>query len=220
MYNLSILIPTLVDRSIFFNRIVNQLENQIIDNNLENKIEVVAFLDNFENSIGYKRNKLLEKSTGKFTCFVDDDDILSDEYCKTISDIIDNNENIQHIGFKVKLFINGKERQPVYHSLKYKGWYRDKGAYYRETTTLNPILSSISKQFKFSEINMGEDKKWVDLLIESKLLKEEYFIDEFMYHYYYNKSTSLSGDRQNINKNNQKINWEIRENNKLKIINI
>jgi len=217
MKNLSILIPTVPPRKLRLNKLLSDIQRQVVDNSLEDKIEVIVFEDDFENTIGYKRNKLLEAANGKFTCFVDDDDKLHSEYCKIISEAIEEHDDIQQIGFKLKLFINGRRRQETYHSLQYKGWYQNRSGYYRETTTLNPMLASISKQFVFPEKNNEEDKDWVNKVIESGLLKKEYYIDDYMYEYMYNDSTSLSFTRRNANRNNQKIDWELKEIDKLKV---
>ena len=214
---LSILIPTLKLRDLYLNRMLSSLEDQIVPDITE-KIEVITFVDNFENTIGYKRNKLLEASTGKFTCFVDDDDIIHPKYCQTMIGAIENNGDIQHIGFKVRVFINGVERMPAYHSIQYVGWYQNRKGYFRQTTTLNPMLSSISKSVKFKEINMREDEQWVKDIIATNKLQKECFIDDFMYLYYFHESTSLSGDRRNRNQQNQKINWEAKPITKLKVI--
>jgi len=210
MKNLSILIPTTGVRHLYLNRILFILNDQIINNSIQDKIEVVVFKDNFENTIGFKRNKLLSLSTGKFTCFVDDDDIIHQNYCKTMNDIIEVENDIQHIGFKVKVFIDGKRRIDAFHSIKYRGWYQNSLGYYRQTTTLNPILSSISKQFIFPEKNNAEDKEWVDKIIRSGLLLKEHYIDDYMYEYLYNNRTSLSFVRRDVNKGNQKIDWNPR----------
>ena len=175
MINLSILIPTVGPRHIYLNRLLSSLEAQIINNSLQDKIEVIVFKDEFENTIGAKRNRLLQASKGKFTCFIDDDDIIHPNYCRIMSDIIDEEDDIQHIGFKVRLFINGNRSRETYHSIKFKGWYQNHSGYYRQTTTLNPILGIISRSFTFPEKNNEEDKDWVMKVIDSGLLIKNRF---------------------------------------------
>jgi hypothetical protein len=50
---------------------------------------------------------------------------------------------------------------------------------------LNCIKASIAKQFKFPEINHGEDTQWATQIKESGLLKKEVYIDKILYHYQY-----------------------------------
>ena len=73
---------------------------QIESNKLQDKIEVVVFQDGFQATIGEKRNRLLETSTGKFTVFIDDDDDISENYCKKINTIIER-KNVDYIGYKL-----------------------------------------------------------------------------------------------------------------------
>jgi hypothetical protein len=219
MIYLSILIPTLVVREKQLNKLLYHLDNQVQTGGIKEKIEVITFKDNFENKIGFKRNKLIEAASGKFTCFVDDDDILNDRYCNLIVNAIEQNEDIQHIGFKLKFYMGGNERKPVYHSLRYKGWYQDANGYYRQTTHLNPILSTISKSVKFQELNNEEDLQWANDIIKTDLLQKEVFIDEFMYFYYMSRRKSLSGDKkQNIK--NQNIDWQVKDIKELNLIRI
>ena len=218
--NLSILIPTVGPRTLYLNRLLCSLEEQVVRNNLRDKIEVVIFKDNFENSIGFKRNKLLKAASGKFTCFVDDDDLVHTEYCKIMTDTIEKNPDIQHIGFKLKYFHNGLRGKDAFHSLQYKGWYETPAGYFRETTTSNPIRSDISKQFKFPDKNNQEDKDWVTQIIESRLLQKEHFIDDYMYEYYSHDLISLSADRKNRNQGNQSLPWFPKEITGLNIIQI
>ena len=218
MINLSILIPTVGPRHIYLNRLLSSLEAQIINNSLQDKIEVIVFKDEFENTIGAKRNRLLQASKGKFTCFIDDDDIIHPNYCRIMSDIIDEEDDIQHIGFKVRLFINGNRSRETYHSIKFKGWYQNHSGYYRQTTTLNPILGIISRSFTFPEKNNEEDKDWVMKVIDSGLLIKEHYIDDYMYEYLYNDNTSLSFTRRDKNKENQGLDWQVREIKNLSVI--
>jgi glycosyltransferase involved in cell wall biosynthesis len=211
MKNLSILTPTVEPRYLYLNRLLFGLQEQITKNSLQDKIEIIVFKDNFENSIGKKRNTLLQAATGKFTCFVDDDDVLNPNYCRIMNDIIESNNDIQHIGFRVKLFMNGQRRQDAFHSIQFKGWYQNHTGYYRETTTLNPILSEISRSFPFPEKNNEEDKDWVTKIIESKKLIKEFYIDDYMYEYWYNDNTSLSFVRRDRNRGNQSLDWQLKD---------
>jgi glycosyltransferase involved in cell wall biosynthesis len=75
---LSILIPTLESRKEEFHRLYEKLSNQIIGNSLADEVEILYLLDNREYSLGFKRNRLIEKAIGRFVAFIDDDDDVSD----------------------------------------------------------------------------------------------------------------------------------------------
>jgi|688.fasta_scaffold341942_1 hypothetical protein len=86
--DLSILIATVPPRKNYLNRLLTSLQNQIVNNNLQDLIEIVIYKDNFEKSLGEKRNFLIENSLGKYVVFIDDDDMVSDDYCKDIFEVI------------------------------------------------------------------------------------------------------------------------------------
>lgn len=98
---LSILIPTLPFRSQYLNRLLNELHHQITNNKLNNDIEILIFLDEFEHTIGEKRNILCQKSNGKYVLYCDDDDMVSSDFCKTIIDSLRYNSP-DHLCFKQK----------------------------------------------------------------------------------------------------------------------
>ena len=101
MKNLSILIPTVPTREKYLNRLLYNLEKQILENNLEDKIEIIIYKDNFEHSLGNKRNRLLELAKGKYSVIVDDDDQVSNNYCKLINEVIENTDDDQ-IGYDIE----------------------------------------------------------------------------------------------------------------------
>ena len=192
--NLSILIPTVDVRTKQLNELLLNIENQITQNHLEEKIEVIVFKDNFEYTIGHKRNTLLDSSQGTFTVYVDDDDELNRNYCKIMSNIIDN-KKIDYIGHRISRFFNGKEHPYEYRSIHFKSCYTDPcGKSYRHVSHTNPILSTVSKTFKFPEWNSAEDADWCEQIYKSNLLKKEHYVGDSMYIQHYNDETSLSKD--------------------------
>ena len=88
---ISILIPTLLERQDVFNKLVSGLYKQIKDNKLEDKVEVISICDNRSVKLSDKRNTLQKLANGKFFTHLDDDDKLSDDYCKVMADFIENN---------------------------------------------------------------------------------------------------------------------------------
>ena len=107
--DLSILIATVPPRKKYLNRLLTGLQNQIIENNLQDKIEVIVYEDDFETVIGYKKNKLYESAKGKYVVSIDDDDMVSDDYCKTLIDVIDNHD-VDQISFTHAYYHNNKEK--------------------------------------------------------------------------------------------------------------
>lgn len=85
---LSILIPVLLPRDQeSYGRLVEALQRQY--SGLD--VEVWTDKDYGEKSIGEKRNSLLEKANGRYVCFIDADDEVSDKYIPTILKAIETN---------------------------------------------------------------------------------------------------------------------------------
>ena len=107
---LSICIATVPPREKYLNRLLFEIQNQIIKDNLHDKIEVLVFEDNFENSVGEKFNRLIESSSGKFCVIIGDDDMISSNYCKLITDEIIKNPNVDQISHNHRYYHNNKKK--------------------------------------------------------------------------------------------------------------
>lgn len=140
-------------------------------------VEILIFFNNFEWSLGFLRQCLIEEAKGEYVCHVDDDDEVPEDYVDTIYPLLD---GVDYIGFKVKFIDNGKLMSPVYHSLKYTHWHQDDKGYYRGVTHLNPIKTQLALKAGFPiERQVGEDEKWA----QKVKAKTEHFIDREMYTY-------------------------------------
>jgi hypothetical protein len=158
---------------------------------LKEKVEVMVNVDDGEKSVGQKRNEILNNASGKFICFVDDDDGVDEEYIKTIIDVIENNNKLDCIGFSGMYYVNGKPRMLFKHANKYGGHYKDSsGVQHRPANHLNPVKTKIAQKVGFPEKNFGEDSDYCDRLFDTGLLKDEVILDKVMYHYYWASEVS------------------------------
>jgi hypothetical protein len=156
-------------------------------NDLKNKVSIrveILYDDTLDITIGEKRNRLLERAIGKYCCFVDDDDNVSDTYFNTYEDAIQSGENYDCVTLVGHYYLNGKFVKPFFHSLEYKSWYDDADGYYRCPNHLNLIKTDICKQIGYTKVNFGEDKDFSERLLESGLIKTEYSHDNLLYLYY------------------------------------
>lgn len=177
----SILICTLENRALTFERLYKKLQDQINKLNLSDSVEIVFFKDNREHSVGYKRNKLLENSHGEYICFVDDDDDVSDDYIKIIYEkLLKNPDCVSLVGI---ITVCGTNPRKFIHSIKYDSWFEKNTTYYRCPNHLNPIRRDIAIQFKFPEKNFQEDLDWSMQIARSGLLKYEEEITKPYYFY-------------------------------------
>lgn len=180
---LSILIPSVTDRSHFLESLLARIDAQKNGHN----VEVLVELDNRKASIGAKRNTLLQKATGDYTSFIDDDDAISADYLDLVFEGI--SKEVDCCSLTGMYYENGKPIKPFIHSLGTDRYWEDNIAYYRYPNHLNCIKSSISKQFKFPEegrLGMhGEDTDWATQIHQAGALKTQHMINGIIYHYYH-----------------------------------
>ena len=186
---LSILIPSLIDRAESLNLLKIELERQVLENGLLGQVETITLVDNRELTIGAKRNELLKRANGEYLCYFDDDDYPSRKYIKRIFEGI--KEKPDCCSLMGLITWNGENPEIFEHSIKYSEYKTNPPTngirYERYPNHLNVIKSEIAKQFKFEEINFGEDTKWATRLFMSGLLKTEYYIHDVLYEYRYKR---------------------------------
>lgn len=180
----SILIATVPARSNLLCRLLYVLYPQLTDD-----IELVVDGRDIT-PIGKKRQRMVESSSGEYLSFIDDDDLVAEDYVKTLLPLMD---GVDYVGFKLQYYANGVADKPTFHDLKYDTWSEDHNGYYRGVTHLNPIRSDIAKQVKFSG-GFGEDKRWADSV--QKLCHSSNYTPRTMYHYYFFTGNTLTqGDK-------------------------
>jgi len=181
MYDVSILICTIPSRHYLLSTLLEDIE--LYKKNINIKVEVI-FDSRTDISVGKKRNSLIARSKGKYSCFVDDDDKITPNYLTVIEDAIKSGIDYDCVVLNGRFYYGGEYRANFHHSLKYTSWTDDRIAYYRPPNHLNPIKASICKAIPFKDISMQEDRDYSTRLLESGLLKTEYVHDKIQYHYY------------------------------------
>jgi len=176
---LSILICTLETRKALFDVLLAELKKQ----SKGYKVEILSDCDNGEQTIGAKRNKLLQKAKGDYICYIDDDDWVDSEYISKIMEALERNPDcVQLIGV---MNTNGFNTVRFDHSINYGVYSNHNGIYYRPPNHLNPIRREIAQKFDFPESDFGEDTDWALQIRDSGLLKEEEPTFKVLYHYRY-----------------------------------
>jgi len=183
---LSILIPTLPERSNLFSKLFFEINFQIEMQNAFGLVEVIT--DNApknEKTIGQKRNDLLASAKGEYICFIDDDDKIANNYLRLVLKALQNNPDC--VSLKGIITMDGQAPKFFEHSIKYSEYKTTSSiiTYERYPNHLNVIKREIASQFKFPEINFGEDTDWATQINKSGLLKKETYIDEVLYYYNY-----------------------------------
>jgi|SRR5688572_17346013 len=202
---LSILVCSLFQRQSLLDSLYHNIRIQIKQGDYHDFIEVLTEIDNGEESTGKKRNELLERAKGDYVCFIDDDDEISPNYINILLEAIKTNPDC--VSLRGVMTTSGQNPLVFEHSIKYAAyatkepdqafkqspswvkavWEQNRFVTYeRYPNHLNCIRASIAKQFKFPEINHGEDTNWATQIFNSGLIKTEFYTDEILYYYRYN----------------------------------
>ncbi len=188
---LSILICSLNSRANLLARITGQLNPQIENDNLQSEVEVLISSDDGQKSIGQKRNELVKQASGKWICFVDDDDYVCDSYVRLIMKALRDGDP-DCVGLTGEIMWKGTWRKFI-HSLRYTKYENLPGpVFVRPPNHLNPVKAEIVRRVKFPEINRGEDTRYAMTLCKAGLIKTEKFIKEVLYFY----EPSAKSDRE------------------------
>lgn len=150
------------------------------------RAEVIYLGDNKRLSVGAKRNALIDIARGKYVVFVDDDDVITEDYCSLICDKAVEDSDV--IVFDVACSVNGGDFKPVKYSIKYRKDINHPTWYQRMPNHLMAVKRSIAKTVTFPDRNFGEDSSYAFQL--KKKLKTESVIDKTLYYYIFDYGTT------------------------------
>ena len=185
---LSILIPTTPDREKVLYELLSELHNQIEKGGYDSFVEILVETDNYEQSVGVKRQTLLERAKGKRVAFIDSDDEVSKDYTPSILETIEKDKP-DVIGFSGFMTTNGTNREnfKISKDLPYitiQDTFGNK-EHLRFNNHLSPIRKDIALKIGFKDMVFGEDYDYAKRLKESGLIKTETYINKDLYHYKY-----------------------------------
>lgn len=177
---LSICIASIPERRASLDRLVDHLYRQI------DEFEAEVVIDDGEGSIGAKRQRLLERTRGRYVCFVDDDDYVAHNFIGRILEAIGSYPGSAPdcVSLRGIMTVNGERSEPFEHSLKYTEWQRRDGLHERNPNHLNPVRRELALQAGFPGKERGEDRAYSSRL--RPLLKSEADTGpEPLYFYFY-----------------------------------
>lgn len=147
------------------------------------------------NSIGQKRNILLARSRARFVSFVDDDDLVSEDYVSSILEMIALDDRVQCVTFNVgvairhKLNAAGLQREKI---TRYSPFFENRDT--AEGYERHPNHVAVwSRQIclPYQEIGRAEDTDWamrMRWVVPSYRWKN---IDRVLYHYRHDQRDSV-----------------------------
>jgi hypothetical protein len=164
----------------------NKLNFQIRDNNLKENVEILIETDTGQSYVGEKRNRLLNKCSKEYVCFIDDDDDISDNYLK---DIFDNLENNDILFLRINHIVNGEYKKTIVPSLHIEN---EIGEYYfvKNHFHLCPHKLSLAKEIYFPLSSFAEDLEY-SINLSKKIYLHKY-LENPIYIYLDNINTSLT----------------------------
>ena len=183
-FDWSILIATIAGRERSLQTLLDAINEKRARICPDLKIEISVSFDNREKKIGAKRQELLQGAKGKYSSFVDDDDMVTDAYFEDALQTIKG-------GFQCCRLRGQMNQYTFTHSIENRldmpmciG-----DVFIRPPNHLNIIMTGIGSLISFGNASRGEDLDWTIRLAQTGWLKTEYQSDPSRIHYIYNLGT-------------------------------
>ena len=147
---LEILIPTLPDRRAYLDRLLAQIQPQLLPG-------ITAITDDGPGTIGAKRQRMMESASADYIVFIDDDDRIAPDYVQRIHDALQHEPDV--VGITIHVSMDGRDYNPIpifRHSLRYadniKWQMQDRTPHH-----LCPLRRQIAMRSRFPDKSWGED---------------------------------------------------------------
>lgn len=145
-------------------------------------VEVLWLLDDQKVSTGIKRQRLLDMARGKFITYVDDDDMVEEDYVASILAEIDPDRPADLITFMVRYYEDAHHRFDQDFSITYPHPH-DSATPHRKGTPSHTMAwrRALVMDIPFANRYYSEDRLWVDVAMK-RVIKERK-IGRVLYHY-------------------------------------
>jgi hypothetical protein len=184
-YDWSVLIATIPGREQKLQSLLSSIREKVTRIAPDLRLEICLDFDNKESSIGDKRQRLLQRAAGKYLCFIDDDDDITDAYVEDVWAMIQGGFHTMRLWGKI-----GDYRFMHSTSVKLTDPMATNELFQRPPNHLNPMLADVAKLIPFKSATYGEDLDWTINLCRSGFLQTEYR-NEDRVHYLYNVSEPI-----------------------------
>jgi glycosyltransferase involved in cell wall biosynthesis len=171
---LSILICSLEKRKHSLQNLLDTLDRQKTDD-----VEIIIDVDNGAVTVGEKRQRLLEKATGDYVAYIDDDDMVEDDYVELILEALKDNPDCCSIR-GLWMIRKKKTNYKIIWGKDYN-WKKSGDTYYIGTNHITPVKREIALKAGFTKRDRGEDLIYGDKV--RKFIETENKIDKLLYYY-------------------------------------
>jgi hypothetical protein len=195
---LSILIPSIPQREYQFDELCFQVALQIYELKIAHpmlgQVEIVwddskRFIDGGL-SIGKKRESLVQRATGKYLCFLDDDEEIAPNYVETLVRLCNEDKDVCTFRsfakndfywsvIDMRLGSENEEATPE-RIVKRNAWH------------ICPVKSEYAKLYEFEDTNYSEDWNWMEKVLTH--CKTEAHTDQII-HCYNHSSKHSEADK-------------------------
>lgn len=179
---LSILIPRLPNREVFWDMLSSLLRPQLKRYGGELITDPESGI-----SIGQKRDRMLHEASGDYIVFIDDDDLVSHNYVINVLEALEKNPDC--VGIHLLHYVDSRLIGKSYHTIQHDHWWDEPdpdlpgvNRYYRNPNHLNPVRRDIALKVGFPDLTFGEDREYSMGIL--KYLHNEIYIEEPIYYYY------------------------------------
>jgi glycosyltransferase involved in cell wall biosynthesis len=188
---LDILILTQYSRAAYLERLLEVLAPQVVQffGNVDIKVEMFepAF------SLGANRERLRQRATAEYICFIDDDDLVPPDY---VQKILPKLTGVDYVGFKLQCYLDGVALPVTRHSLRFNRWGEDQDGAFRDISHVNPMRRELALKVPM-EGGFAEDSRWADRMRDLDIVKTEAFISDVMY-FYHSRTDKVDGVKQEL----------------------
>lgn len=177
----SILVCTVNERAALFAKLHAELLRQAEP--YPGLVEVLYALDGKEISVGAKRQQLIERATGEYVAFIDDDDWIAPDYVDAILDAAVSAPDC--IGMRIRVEGMTRKPQTAAASNRYTEWDSNKDGfdYVRTIYHKTPVRREHAIAIGYKDLRFAEDHDYSDRLKASGRLSYEVFVDKELYTY-------------------------------------
>lgn len=173
----SVLIATLASRR---DLLAGLLEVLLPQCEADGRVEVLACHDNGEHHLTVKRRALLGAAGGVYASFIDDDDMVDEEFVRLVTAAMSGLPD--YIRFDHFYYVDGGYNMRVRTGLHAATRHPVCGELIRPVTHVNPVRRDLTAGVSFGGVAPGEDRAYV-LQIQPRLSTEAAAAERPLYHY-------------------------------------